>query len=65
MMRALGIVTILRGFEVNVPGQMKALHPTANISKVHSGTEWYRVVHREKCRDVHERSTEWYKERGT
>ena len=42
MMRALGIVTILRGFEVNVPGQMKALHPTANISKVHSGTEWYR-----------------------
>ena len=31
-MRELGITTILRGFEVNVPGQLKDLHPTANIT---------------------------------
>ena len=55
MMRALGIVTILRGFEVNVPGQMKVLHPTANISKVQRGRE-------------RERSAEWFTrevQRGT
>eukprot|EP00041_Stephanoeca_diplocostata_P021284 m.492801 g.492801 ORF g.492801 m.492801 type:complete len:897 (+) comp21786_c0_seq2:46-2736(+) len=38
-MRELGITTILRGFEGNVPGQLKTLHPTANISQV-SDTNW-------------------------
>mgnify|MGYP002639590086 CR=1 FL=1 len=33
MMREMGMTTILRGFEVNVPGQLKTLHPTANISQ--------------------------------
>ena len=32
-MRELGMTTILRGFENNVPGQLKELYPTANISK--------------------------------
>lgn len=38
-MRELGITTILRGFEGNVPGQLKALHPEANITKL-SATNW-------------------------
>ena len=32
-MRELGMTTILRGFENNVPGQLKELYPSANISK--------------------------------
>ena len=31
-MRELGITTILRGFEGNVPGQLRTLYPSANIS---------------------------------
>ena len=37
-MRELGITTILRGFEVNVPGQLQQLYPTANISDL--GGSW-------------------------
>jgi hypothetical protein len=39
MMRALGITTILRGFENNVPGQLKALYPEAKITQIGS-TAW-------------------------
>ena len=39
MMRELGMTTILRGFEVNVPGQLKQLYPTANIS-AQGSTSW-------------------------
>eukprot|EP00040_Diaphanoeca_grandis_P012322 m.62506 g.62506 ORF g.62506 m.62506 type:complete len:871 (+) comp23167_c0_seq2:160-2772(+) len=38
-MRELGIVTILRGFEGNVPGQIKQKFPAANISQV-GATNW-------------------------